>query len=221
MITTYNKTLSNIRQAIKNRWSLLHINDEIKTSFTEEPFIAYRRKSNLRDIIGQTTIKNNKVYRNNNTLNQGKCSPCLTSARNRCCKQVKETKIFTSNVTNQEYKIFHKTNCRSRFVIYLMECRKCKIQYVGKTKTAFNERLNKHRSDTVHPSPTTIPADLHFTSNQHNFDNDAKFTIIEEIKGQSKTPEEKDQILLKRENFWINKLRTLKPNGLNQELNNL
>ena len=81
--------------------------------------------------------------------------------------------------------------------------------------------MNKHRSDTVHPSPITIPADLHFTSNQYNFDNNAKFTIIEEIKGQSKIPEEKDQILLQHENFWINKLRTLKPNGLNQELNNL
>ena len=62
---------------------------------------------------------------------------------------------------------------------------------VGNTKTAFNERLNKHRSDTVHPSPTTIPADLHFTSNQHNFDNDAKFAIIEEIRDNQKHPRKK------------------------------
>ena len=124
----------------------------------------------------------------------------------------KKTKSF-SNI--------NKTNCHSICVIYLMECRKCKIQYVGKTKTAFNVRLNKHRSDAAHPTPTTIPGDLHFTNPHHNFLNDAKFTIIEEIKGKSKLIEEKDNILLKRENFWITKLKTLKPLGLNQELNNV
>ena len=220
-ITTFNDTLPNIRQAIQKTWNILHINDEVKKSFTEEPFIAYRRNSNLRDLIGQTTIIDNKTHRNTNKFIQGKCTPCLNSRRNLCCKQVKETKTFTSNITKREYQIYHKTNCRSRCVIYLMECRKCKIQYIGKTKTAFNERLNKHRSDTAHPTPTTIPADRHFANPQHNFQSDAKFTIIEEIKGQSKSIEEKDNILLKRENFWITKLKTLKPLGLNQELNNI
>eukprot|EP00111_Clytia_hemisphaerica_P008032 TCONS_00023381-protein len=175
----------------------------------------------LRDIIGQTTIINDKVRRNLNKTTLGKCTPCLTPQRSLCCKQVKETKTFTSNTTSKEYKIYHKTYCRSICVIYLMECRKCKIQYVGKTKTTFNVRLNKHRSATAHPTPTSIPADLHFANPQHNFLNDAKFTIIEEIKRKSKLIEEKDNILLKRENIWITKPKTLKPLGLNQELNNV
>ena len=102
-----------------------------------------------------------------------------------------------------------------------MECKKCKTQYVGKTTTSFNVRLNNHRADAAHPKSNTIPADIHFSKDHHNFTRDASFTIIEQIKDSTKTKKEKGQILLKWENFWINKLVTLTPNGLNQELNNV
>ena len=39
------------------------------------------------------------------------------------------------------------TNCKSDFVIYLLECKKCHIQYVGKAETDFNLRLNNHHKD--------------------------------------------------------------------------
>ena len=45
---------------------------------------------------------------------------------------------------------------------------------------------------------------------------DAKFTIIEQI--NQKNMERKEKIILKRENFWIKELKTLKPYGFNQEL---
>ena len=99
-----------------------------------------------------------------------------------------------------------------------MECKKCKIQYVGKTDNQFNIRLNSHRHGANNPTEDTIPAQKHFSVN-HNFNNDAQFTIIEQIKDQSKSPEEKRALLLQRENFWITKLKTLTPHGFNQELN--
>ena len=95
---------------------------------------------------------------------------------------------------------------------------KCKIQYVGKIETPFNVRLNNHRHDAYNPTEDTIPAAKHFFTN-HDFNRDAKFIIIEKIKDYSKSQEEIGHILLRRENFWIMKLKTLKLNGLNQELN--
>ena len=220
-ITTFNKSLPDIKKVINKTWNLLQISDSVKQSFKEKPFIAYRRNRNLRDILGQTTIINNQVKRKKD-LKKGKSSQCLSKyANSLCCKQMESTTTFRSNITKQKFDIYHNSNCRSRFVIYLMECRKCKIQYVGKTTTQFNIRLNKHRSDSFHPNTDTIPADLHFSNNNHNFTNDAAFTIIEQIQDRSKTEEEKGAILLKRENFWIKKLQTLTPNGLNQELNNI
>ena len=38
----------------------------------------------------------------------------------------------------------------------------CNIQYVGKSETSFNVRLNNHRKDVSNPK--TIPAYIHFRS---------------------------------------------------------
>ena len=99
-----------------------------------------------------------------------------------------------------------------------MKCTKCKIQYVGKTETPFHIKLNGHRSDAKNPTEETIPADKHFTHG-HTFNKEAKFTIIEQIKNSNKSPTETRTIILNRENFWIQRLQTLTPSGLNQELN--
>ena len=100
-----------------------------------------------------------------------------------------------------------------------MGCRRC-IKYVGKTENPFNVRLNDHRFNAYHPNEQTIPACKHFNDNNHDFNYDAKFTIIEQLKNTlNKSNQEIRDIILQRENFWIRKLKTLKPNGLNQELN--
>ena len=100
-----------------------------------------------------------------------------------------------------------------------MECRKCHIQYVGKTETPFNQRLNNHRNNAYRPRLETIPACRHFYGNNHDFNKDAKFTIIEQIHDSTKSLKQRQKIILQRENFWITELNTLTPNGLNQELN--
>ena len=108
-----------------------------------------------------------------------------------------------------------------QFNAILFSCKKylkCKIQYVGKTETPFHIRLNGHHLDEKNPTEETIPADKHFTHG-HTFNKEAKFTIIEQIKNNNKSPKETITIILNRENFWIQRLQTLTPSGLNQELN--
>ena len=218
-ITTYNKSLPRIKSAFDKHWNLLQINEELKQAFTHSPKLVYRRNKNLRDFIGQTTIKNNKVQKRKE-LKPGKCRPCLTSIRNLCCRQITSTSSFTSSQTGKDFKIYHNTTCRSKNIIYLMECRKCKTQYVGKSETAFNIRLNNHRSNGYKPTNDSIPACKHFHGNGHDFTRDAKFTIIEQIKDANQKPQEEiSRIILQRENFWITKLKTLTPLGFNQELN--
>ena len=70
----------------------------------------------------------------------------------------------------------------------------------------------------IYIKPDTIPACKHFNGKDHDFNRDAKFTLIEQI-GNSKTTVEKQTIILQRENFWITTLRTLTPLGFKQELN--
>ena len=54
----------------------------------------------------------------------------------------------------------------------------------------------------------------------NDFNKNAKFTLIESLTNTNKVATETLKERLKnRESFWIIKLRTLTPNGLNQELN--
>ena len=50
-ITTYNKTLPRIRNALNKHWNLLQINEELKGSFEQTPKLVYRRNKNIRDYI--------------------------------------------------------------------------------------------------------------------------------------------------------------------------
>ena len=78
--------------------------------------------------------------------------------------------------------------------------------------------MNNHRQDVK--DPKAIPVDKHFNQTRHNFNLHAKFTIIEQLEDTEKTSSEILKERLKRgETFWIKKLKTLTPSGLNQDLN--
>ena len=101
-----------------------------------------------------------------------------------------------------------------------MECALCKIQYVGKAETAFNIRLNNHRKDVNNPK--SILANFHFKKSGDSFSLHAKFILIKQLNNIHTTDKETLKFRLKRrEDFWIQKLETLTPKGLNQELNNV
>ena len=58
----------------------------------------------------------------------------------------------------------------------------------------------------------------HFQQGSDNFNNQAKFTIIDQLTNTSKSKETLTQRLIERENFWILKLDTLYPEGFNMRL---
>ena len=96
-----------------------------------------------------------------------------------------------------------------------MECRICRIQYIGKSETEFNIRLNNHRKNVNRQNaPQT---DQHFKLPNNNFNLHARFTLIEQLDNTDK--DLATLPLKKREDFWIEALKTLYPYDLNAELN--
>ena len=63
------------------------------------------------------------------------------------------------------------------------------------------------------------PCDKHFQIPGHNFNTEAKFTIIEEVYNKSLLKLKIRSLLEHREDFWSLKLQTLSPQGLNISLN--
>ena len=97
--------------------------------------MAYRRNTNLRDILGQKTILNGKVKRSTPIHERkGWCSPCNSRNFNLCCQQMRNTNTFKSNMTKQEFKIYHHVMCNSKFIIYLLECILCGMAVEHKVK---------------------------------------------------------------------------------------
>ena len=140
--------------------------------------IANCPNKNLRYIIGDTTIKNNKVVRKQKpTLKSGYCKPWFSRTNNLYCKKVSLATNFKSNVTLKHYNIFHQLNCKNIYNIYLIEYLKCQIQYVGKSESEFNGRLNKHRKELTRID--SIPASNHFDIEGNNFNVHAKFILID------------------------------------------
>ena len=79
----------------------------------------------------------------------------------------------------------HKLNCQSRWLMYLGNCILCaKHQSVGKAEGPFNGRLNNRRKDAK--KNKSIPFDEHFQLPNHNFNEHARFILIEQINDKSK-----------------------------------
>ena len=61
-----------------------------------------------------------------------------------------------------------------------------KIQYVGKSETSFNIRLNTHRKDIK--IPNAIEACKNFNNNEHSFTKHGKFIKTEQLRNIDTTP---------------------------------
>ena len=75
--------------------------------------------------------------------------------------------------------MYHTITCKSQWVIYLLECILCNLQYVGKSETSFNITLNNYQKDVR--KPKAIQACVHFRKEGHNFIQNAKFTLLKPL----------------------------------------
>ena len=99
-------------------------------------------------------------------------------------------------------KFRHNVNCKSKNVIYLVDCTLCKKSlYVGKSEYQINIRINKHRFDTLQEDQLEILEICeHFKISSHSFNRNARFTIIEQVK-KSFSKEETRYLLKKERTF--------------------
>ena len=83
-------------------------------------------------------------------------------------------------------------------------------------KQTLNQRLNNHRKDTK--KPNSILACENFQEQGHNFNKHAKSIVVDKLVNLHGSKEALREMLVIRENFWIQKRKTLVPFGLKQEL---
>ena len=98
------------------------MNKEVKKVFTPKSMMSFSSVRKLSNYLVRA-----KMYPIERIAGSKNCG----SKRCEVCVNVNETSTFTSTVTGETFIINHKFDCNARCLVYLLACRKCKIQYIG------------------------------------------------------------------------------------------
>ena len=207
-----------------NSKTTIDISSRLFESSEKACFVNDPSKSiiNLENACGNGEIPNSRKCINDDTrkANTKGCETCIN---------FKPSNFFTSTVTHRTYPVVNKEypnpiDCKSGNLIYLITCSTCHLQYVGETIQQLNKRFGEHRSGMrgvpgSHAGCKRIVE--HWTKGKCK---DSHFTvqIIENWKGDGRNKGKIDLPLgverRKRETFWMLKLRTVYPYGLNDKI---
>ena len=146
------------------------------------------------------------------------------------CLNFKPTNLFTSTQTHRIYSIINHekdTNnnpipigCKTTNCIYLMTCATCHLQYVGETSQKLAKRWTCHRSGMKgNPGHVSCKRIVNHWTQGKCIGSHFHLQIIENMIGDGKTKGEGVD-RRKRETYWIQKLRTAYPYGLNDRIGN-
>ena len=194
-----------------NRWLKQEHEDLIEDSKMEKvspepPITGERVGKNLKSLLMPSILPSKKEKH----LGTKKCTYGKNNEGCDLCKlNLVEAQNFSSDQTGETFTVRYGFYCTSSNVIYLMYCNKCKdAQYVGETKNKLRKRFYLHRRHIEENTGTLVTQ--HFNLPGHTVENMKCFPI-------EKVFHDSTQFRRKRERFWIHKLKTLAPFGLNSK----
>ena len=129
---THSQANPPIHKWMRESKKLLARNDEAK-ALGSKIQIGSKQPKNLQRIAGG--LKSGSTRTQPQDVGCKKCGRCKVS-----CPVIEEGKTFSSTNTGKKYKIKQNLTCDSDWLIYLVTCKRCKGQYVGKSKTVFKKR---------------------------------------------------------------------------------
>ena len=203
-VLTYHPDLPKVRDIVDKNWSIIESSDELKDIYQSKPVMAFRRPKSLRDFLVRARLKPNSGDDNQT----GECRPCGRK-RCQCCKMITSAGTVKSS-SGATVRLRQNTDCTTENVVYLISCSSCNKQYVGETKGPLNKRMNGHRDDWRHRRFERSPTAEHFHSADHDFLSNASVCCLEHNKEWS------DSTRKLRESYWIRRLNTLCPFGINK-----
>ena len=126
------------------------------------PVIAHRHHASVRDLLVHSTLQNNTPH-TQQPAGVYKCNHprCLTCP---VLQQGQTNYIFTA--ISEQRKIIDHLSCKSKNFIYLIQCNKCKCQYIGETKRQLNERFGEHHRSMLNLQQLSDPTPVSLRFNQ-------------------------------------------------------
>jgi hypothetical protein len=125
LVLTYHPSLEKSSGIVRHYWKEIEKSETLTKLFPEPPVVAFRRPKSIKG-----TLVRAAVSRPSSRVDQ--CKPC-GDKRCKCCLQLQHAQVFHSKTTGKEYKIFCNVNCKTPYVVYLLDCHVCGSQYVGES----------------------------------------------------------------------------------------
>ena len=112
--------------------------------------------------------------------------------------------------TNEARKITDSISCTQK-ISYLIECKRCYLQYIGETKRQLSERFGEHRRSILNHQQfsTTTPVSLRLNQASHSI-NYVGLILTELIRSKL------DSVRKTRKAHLMDKAKTLHPFGINR-----
>ena len=161
--------------------------------------VGQRRPKNLKEILCSSDIKDKSKHNNVMPL-------CLRRSTCTHCPRLNKSKKIISTSTKRKYNILSNVSCNSQNLIYCIQSNNCNLQYVGQTKNQLKLRMNQHMSNIRTNADTPIAR--HFQ--KHGIGN-FTISVLQLIRGEK----DAQHLRNKWENYWIARLHSITPNGLN------
>ena len=161
----------------------MDVSERLRQVLPDAPLIAYRRQKTLRDLLVRAELKDT-IEDNNPNRN----SPC----NYKHCKTCQHINCIKNHITTQFHKVQTSATCKTSNLVYLIECSRCRKQYVGETG-----------------NPTHIYTSM------------ATGMTLKQIEWRNQWPTSQGtrgaQLRERRESYWIHTLGTMAPAGMNLE----
>ena len=196
----YHPALPAVSEMISKHYKTMTNTLELKEVFPKPPMVAYKQPPNLRRLLVRANLPSKA--RSKRIIKGTK--PCTHSCG--ICNFIKRSPEIVSTQTGEKFKCTSEYTCMTKGVIYVTTCSHCRMQYVGQSKRRLVDRIKEHSYD-IRSNQNTANG-IHYNSASHTIDN-FKVQVIEKV--VPNTP----HMLLQREHWWIQKLQSKKPNGLN------
>ncbi|XP_077111244.1 uncharacterized protein LOC143767108 [Ranitomeya variabilis] len=202
-----------VHSIIRRHWPLLAKAYPNIQSFKEPALMCNKRPPNIKDQLVRADVGTKRPINTQRLLSTQRNGtfPCLNCAS---CSNVIKSSTITHPRSGKTYPIHGFHTCDSNFVVYLIKC-PCGLLYIGETTQHIKDRISSHKS-TIRCGKNWLPLPDHFTKFKHTVAQ-LKFQVIEKVP-RPRRGGDHVRLLRARETFWIYKLDTLAPKGLNREI---
>ena len=128
--------------------------------------------------------------------------------------KLKCTNQARSNISKRAYVTRGVVDCNTKYVVYLIECRKCGRQYVGQIGQLLRDRFSRHlHRITDYRIPSTLHE--HFVRGTCRGTHNVRVQVLHVLDNTGLLAEQTETELKKIELLWMDRLMSEYPQELN------